>query len=84
MAIPCSLDPLGIQDQNYVKPNTVVFDSNGGAPVTMKLMRGVYFIEAIGGGGGPHTVSLVLEWDRAVVLVGVSVAITGFLEGSIT
>lgn len=84
MAIPCSLDPLGIQDQNYVKPNTVVFDSNGGAPVTMKLMRGVYFIEAIGGGGGPHTVSLVLGWALEVVLEVVSVATIGFLEGSIT
>lgn len=52
MAIPCSLDPLGIQDQNYVKPNTIVYNASGAAPITIKLMRGVYFIEAVGGGGG--------------------------------
>lgn len=52
MAIPCSLDPLGTQDQNYVKPNTIVYNASGATPITIKLMRGVYFIEAVGGGGG--------------------------------
>ncbi len=34
------------------EPGTAVYFAEGGAPVTLKLVKGIYFIEAVGGGGG--------------------------------
>lgn len=35
-----------------IEPNTVIYNASGAAPITIKLTKGVYFIEAVGGGGG--------------------------------
>lgn len=50
--IPCTLDPLGSHEQNYIEPNTVVYFAEGGSVTSFEMQKGVYFIEAVGGGGG--------------------------------
>ena len=59
MTLPCTLDPLGSGAK--WKPDTVVYrGENGAAPKTLHLQSGLYYIEAIGGGGAAsYSVTLV-------------------------